>query len=87
MVWAIQILCGNALLNFSVVFLESAGLTSLEAFDINIALSACYIIGGVVCWFLFPHFGRATIYVSGNLGMMILLIGGGGTQESRAILV
>ncbi|KAK4553811.1 hypothetical protein LTR86_008986 [Recurvomyces mirabilis] len=84
MVWAIQILCGNALLNFSVVFLESAGFTSIQAFDINIALSACYIIGGVICWCLFPHFGRATIYMSGNLGMMMLLVVIGGLAFSSS---
>jgi MFS transporter, SP family, general alpha glucoside:H+ symporter len=82
MVWAIQILCGNALLNFSVVFLESAGFSTLASLDINIALSGCYIIGGVICWFLFPHFGRATIYMSGNLGMMILLVIIGGLAFS-----
>ncbi|KAK5162352.1 hypothetical protein LTS14_000699 [Recurvomyces mirabilis] len=84
MVWAIQILCGNALLNFSVVFLESAGFSSIQAFDINIALSACYIIGGVICWCLFPHFGRATIYMSGNLGMMMLLVVIGGLAFSSS---
>jgi MFS transporter, SP family, general alpha glucoside:H+ symporter len=84
MVWAIQFLCGNALLNFSVVFLESAGFSSVQAFDINIALSACYIVGGIICWFMFPHFGRATIYMGGNLGMFVLLIAIGGLAFSSS---
>jgi SP family general alpha glucoside:H+ symporter-like MFS transporter len=84
MVWAIQFLCGNALLNFSIVFLESAGFSSVQAFNINIGLSACYIIGGIICWFMFPHFGRATIYMGGNLGMFICLIVIGGLAFSSS---
>jgi MFS transporter, SP family, general alpha glucoside:H+ symporter len=77
-VWATQILCGNAILGYSVVFLEAAGFTSTQAFDVNISLSACYIIGGIICWLLFPHVGRATIYMMGNLIMFFILIVIGG---------
>ncbi|KAH8653807.1 putative MFS alpha-glucoside transporter [Xylariales sp. PMI_506] len=73
-VWAAQILCGNAILGYSVVFLEAAGFPETEAFDFNIALSACYIIGGVICWLLFPHVGRATIYMGGMTFMFVCLI-------------
>lgn len=73
-VWAAQILCGNAILGYSVVFLEAAGFTPLQAFDLNIGLSACYIVGGIICWFLFPHFGRATIYMGGMSFMFIILM-------------
>jgi MFS transporter, SP family, general alpha glucoside:H+ symporter len=82
-VWAAQILCGNAILGFSVVFLESAGFSATTSFDINISLSACYIIGGVICWILFPHFGRATIYMSGLSVMFILLVTIGGLGFSN----
>ncbi|CAK7200713.1 hypothetical protein SEUCBS139899_003412 [Sporothrix eucalyptigena] len=77
-VWAAQILCGNAILGYSVEFLEAAGFTELQAFDLNISLSACYIIGGIICWMLFPHFGRATIYMSGLLFMFFCLLAIGG---------
>lgn len=50
-VWAAQILCGNAILGYSVVFLQAAGFGETQALDLNIALSACYIVGGVICWF------------------------------------
>lgn len=63
-VWAAQILCGNAVLGFSVVFLEAAGFNEVQAFDLNISLSACYIVGGAICWLLMPRLGRATLYVS-----------------------
>lgn len=78
MIWAAQILCGNAILGYSVVFLQDAGFSELQAFDINIALSACYIVGGIICWFLFPHVGRATIYMSGLTFMFFCLITIGG---------
>lgn len=81
--WATQILCGNAILGYSVVFLQAAGFSELQSFDLNISLSACYIIGGIVCWFLFPHFGRATIYMAGNAGMFVLLIAIGGLGFSK----
>ncbi|GAQ05188.1 maltose permease MAL31 [Aspergillus lentulus] len=82
-VWAAQTLSGNAILGYSVVFLEAAGFTELQAFDVNISLSACYIIGGVICWLLFPHFGRATIYMSGLSFMFVcmVIIGGLGFAE------
>ena len=59
----------------------------------NIALSACYIIGGIICWFLFPHLGRSTIYMSGMAFMFfcLLAIGGlgwvSGTQSQLAIVI
>ncbi|KAI0377241.1 putative MFS alpha-glucoside transporter [Hypomontagnella monticulosa] len=64
-VWAAQILGGNALVGYGVVFLQSAGFTERQSFEINISLSACYIIGGIISWFLFPHVGRATLYMAG----------------------
>ncbi|KAI5254627.1 sugar transporter [Aureobasidium subglaciale] len=77
-VWAAQILCGNAILGYSVVFLEAAGFSPVAALDLNIGLSACYIIGGMICWLLFPRFGRATIYMSGLTFMFFCLVAIGG---------
>ncbi|KAJ5306910.1 hypothetical protein PENANT_c003G09966 [Penicillium antarcticum] len=85
-VWAAQILCGNALLGYSVIFLEAAGFSELLAFDVNISLSACYIVGGIICWLIFPHLGRATIYMGGMAFMFICLmvIGGLGWVDSKS---
>jgi len=44
------------------------------AFDINISLSACFIIGGVVCWVLLSRLGRRTIYLTGLTGMLASLL-------------
>jgi SP family general alpha glucoside:H+ symporter-like MFS transporter len=84
-------LCGNAILGYSVLFLQQAGFSEVQSFNVNISLSACYIIGGIICWFLFPHFGRATIYMGGMTMMFfILVVIGGlgfakGTDASLAI--
>ncbi|ETI28107.1 hypothetical protein G647_00556 [Cladophialophora carrionii CBS 160.54] len=83
-VWAAQILCGNAILGYSVVFLEAAGFSELQAFDVNISLSACYIIGGIICWLMFPHFGRATIYMGGLTLMFFCLVAIGGLGWSSS---
>ncbi|CAH0003828.1 unnamed protein product [Clonostachys byssicola] len=77
-VWAAQILCGNAILGYAVVFLQSAGFSEVQSFNLNISLSACYIVGGIICWLLFPHFGRATIYMSGMAFMFVCLVVIGG---------
>ena len=56
------------------MFLQSAGWSEEQSFNLNIALSACYIIGGMVCWLMFPHIGRATIYMGGLVFMFCCLI-------------
>lgn len=67
------------------MFLEAAGFSPIQAFDVNISLSSCYIIGGIICWFLFPRMGRATIYMSGMTIMFFILlaIGGLGWAKSK----
>lgn len=84
-VWAAQILCGNAILGYSVVFLQAAGFSEIQAFNLNISLSACYIVGGIICWLLMPHFGRATLYMGGMTFMFCCLvtIGGLGFDASK----
>lgn len=77
-VWAAQILCGNAILGYSVVFLQRAGFSEVQSFNVNISLSACYIIGGLISWTLFPRFGRATLYIAGLVLMWCCLIAIGG---------
>jgi SP family general alpha glucoside:H+ symporter-like MFS transporter len=76
-----------------VVFLQAAGFSELQAFDVNIALSACYIIGGIICWFLMPRLGRATIYMGGLTAMFFVLVTIGGlgwtssTNKNRPCLL
>ncbi|KAJ6037374.1 hypothetical protein N7540_001653 [Penicillium herquei] len=88
-VWAAQLLCGNTLLGYAVEFLEDAGFSELQAFDVNIALSACYIIGGIICWIMFPYVGRATLYMGGMALMFVclMIIGGLGFVENSSMAV
>lgn len=46
-----------------------------------------YIIGGIICWFLFPHVGRATIYMAGMTFMFgcLVAIGGLGFAQGKAV--
>lgn len=73
-----QILNGNPLLSYAIVFLQSAGFSEVQAFNINISLSGCILIGVFICWVLFLHLGRATIYISGLAFMWFTLITIGG---------
>ncbi|KAH7222649.1 general substrate transporter [Fusarium redolens] len=94
-VWAAQILCGNPLLSYAVVFLQAVGFDEIQAFNTNIALSVCIVAGVFICWFLFPHFGRATIYMSGLsfIFLTLVIIGGlafhntKGSQMAQAIML
>lgn len=74
MTWMSQVLDGNPLTSYAVVFLEAAGFDEVQTFDINISISACFVIGVLICYLLFPFFGRKTIYLSGLCSMFVLLI-------------
>ncbi|KAH8658977.1 general substrate transporter [Ilyonectria robusta] len=84
-VWAAQILGGNALVAYAVTFLQSAGFSEIQSLNLNISLSACYVIGGIICWFLFPHVGRATLYMTGLTFLFVcgVVIGGLGFSDAK----
>jgi SP family general alpha glucoside:H+ symporter-like MFS transporter len=75
--------------SFAVVFLEAAGFNATQTFDLNISVNACFVIGPLICFTIFPYFGRRTIYMSGLAGMLILelIVGGLGTHISHATQV
>jgi SP family general alpha glucoside:H+ symporter-like MFS transporter len=65
--------------------LRQAGFSEVDAFNVNISLSCCYLIGGVACWFLLSRYGRATIYMGGLAAMLVclIIIGSLGAVQSR----
>lgn len=69
-----QVLDGNPLTSYAVVFLEAAGFSEIQTFDINISICACFVIGVLICYLIFPFFGRKTIYMSGLTSMCLILI-------------
>jgi MFS transporter, SP family, general alpha glucoside:H+ symporter len=69
-----QVLDGNPITSYAVVFLEAAGFDEIQTFDINISISACFVIGVLICYFIFPFLGRKTIYMSGLSAMFVILV-------------
>jgi hypothetical protein len=65
--------------------LREAGFSEVDAFNVNISLSCCYLIGGVACWGLLSRFGRSTIYMGGLASMFVclIIIGSLGAVQSR----
>jgi MFS transporter, SP family, general alpha glucoside:H+ symporter len=81
-----QIFDGNPLTSFAVVFLEAAGFNATQTFDLNMCVNACFVIGPLICFAIFPYLGRRTIYMSGLSGMLLLelVVGGLGTHVTLA---
>ena len=84
--WVTQAFCGAALMGFSVQFYERAGLSTENAFNLNLAQYGLGAIGTLGSWFLMTWIDRRTIYIIGLSGMLILLlvVGGLGTMTGDA---
>jgi SP family general alpha glucoside:H+ symporter-like MFS transporter len=75
MVWAIQTLCGaSSFTGYSTYFFESAGLDVSSAFSLSLGQYALGAIGTILSWFLMIKFGRRTLYIWGQIAMVVLLI-------------
>ncbi|KAJ7362354.1 trehalose transport-related protein [Mycena albidolilacea] len=74
MVFAIQLLSGENLIGQGVQFFVQAGLGTVAAYDVNIALNSMFIIGTVASWFLLSRFGRRTLYIAGLVAMAVVLL-------------
>ncbi|KUL84152.1 hypothetical protein ZTR_07180 [Talaromyces verruculosus] len=74
MTWTCQIFDGNPLTSYAVVFLEAAGFNTTQTFDLNMGVNACFVVGPLICFCIFPYFGRRTIYMTGLSGMLIIQI-------------
>ncbi|MCJ1230228.1 hypothetical protein MMC12_006900 [Toensbergia leucococca] len=78
MVWIIQTLCGSPMMGYSTYFYEQAGLPTTKSFDMALAQYAIGIVGTVGSWFLMQRVGRRTLYVYGQLIMIVILVVVGG---------
>lgn len=72
-----QVLSGSTFAYSPSYFFSQAGLNSSEVYKLNLGTTAIAFTGTVSSWFLLPHFGRRTIYITGYaiLTVLLLLIG------------
>lgn len=77
MIWAIQNGTGAAFMGYATYFYEQAGLPTVDAFDMAMALYALAILGVFGSWYFMANFGRRTIYIWGlaSLTVVLFLIG------------
>jgi len=75
MVWAIQSLCGaSTMIGLSTYFFEQAGLDTSHAFSLSLGQYGLGTVGALISWFLMLKFGRRTLYLWGQIAMVILLL-------------
>ncbi|KAI4724772.1 putative sphingosine-1-phosphate lyase [Aureobasidium sp. EXF-10728] len=74
MVWMIQILCGGGIMAFSSYFFERAGLDTAYSFDLTMAQYGLGAVGVFIAWALIPWIGRRTLFLVGQVLMMVLLL-------------
>jgi len=74
MTWAVQTLCGGALMGYSTYFYEQAGLSTEHAFTMSMGQFALGAVGTIFSWLLMGWFGRRTLYLAGEVVMCIFLL-------------
>ncbi|KAI1259477.1 raffinose family of oligosaccharides transporter [Xylariaceae sp. FL1019] len=73
-VWAIQTLCGTTFMGYSTYFYRQAGMAVDNSFTMTMGQYAIGAVGTVVSWFLMQWFGRRSLYLGGQLTLLILLL-------------
>jgi len=74
MTWFTQAFCGASLIGYSTYFFQQAGLSDSNAFSMSLGQYAIGGVGVFIAWALIPRVGRRTLYVYGDLAMVILLV-------------
>ncbi|CAO2649107.1 Nn.00g100560.m01.CDS01 [Neocucurbitaria sp. VM-36] len=78
MTWFTQAFCGAALIGYSTYFFQQAGLSDADAFSMSLGQYAIGGVGVFIAWALIQRVGRRTLYVYGDLVMVLLLVVIGG---------
>ena len=74
-VFACQHLSGIVfVLGFSTYFFQLAGIAVEDSFDLGIGVTACGVVGVIISWALINTFGRRKLFISGMVGMTIVLL-------------
>lgn len=64
-VWLAQAFCGAALMGFSTVLYQEAGLNVERSFDLSMAQYALGAVGTILSWFVMQYIGRRALYLWG----------------------
>ncbi|WVQ69130.1 uncharacterized protein L199_007345 [Kwoniella botswanensis] len=72
--WIVQVANGNMITGLTVEFLKQAGMSTKEAFNMNLILHAMGIVGVGLSWIFLGYFGRRPIYLSGLLSEAACLL-------------
>ncbi|CRK22702.1 hypothetical protein BN1723_012739, partial [Verticillium longisporum] len=72
--WGVQTLCGSTFMGYSTYFYQQAGLAVEASFSMSLGQYALGAVGTLSSWFLMRWFGRRTLYLSGQLIMLVLLM-------------
>ncbi|KAF7529965.1 hypothetical protein PCG10_004940 [Penicillium crustosum] len=60
-------------LSFSTYFFQLAGLSTSNAFDLGVGLTACGVAGNICSWFLVHRLGRRPIFLGGMVACTTIL--------------
>jgi len=74
MTWVIQQTSGSPMIGWATYFMTQVGLSPANAYSLGVASAGMGFCGTVGSWFLMPHFGRRTLYLWGQIVMLIGLI-------------
>ncbi|KAE9572033.1 hypothetical protein CGMCC3_g11938 [Colletotrichum fructicola] len=77
MAWIIQILNGQAICSYATIFLKSAGMPEVQAFNYSMGIQSVNIVGTGIAICLMGRIGRRTFYFYGSsiIGTAMLIIG------------
>lgn len=77
MAWIIQILNGQAICSYATIFLQSAGMPQVQAFNYNMGIQSVNIVGTAIAISLMGRIGRRVFFFCGStsIGILMLVIG------------
>jgi MFS transporter, SP family, general alpha glucoside:H+ symporter len=77
MVWITQAMCGSALTGYAAYFYEAAGFDTANSFNLACGMYGIAIFGHLMSWFWMRRVGRRTLYLTGLVLSLIILIAAG----------
>ncbi|KAL4899446.1 hypothetical protein BDW74DRAFT_189054 [Aspergillus multicolor] len=72
--WGCQLMPGWAIQNYITYFFTLAGLSSDDSFKITLGTISLSFIGTCLSWIFQTHIGRRTIYITGLIAMLPLML-------------